>query len=91
MNANLLDDAVAMGKFNPFNLGRDNTEAELAALRDPGVRRGESEVLSVDFNISGELFNLPAGTVSSMLAVNSVKRTYSINRRLMRSITRLSA
>ncbi|MCH7423778.1 TonB-dependent receptor [Shewanella xiamenensis] len=66
MNANLLDDAVAMGKFNPFNLGRDNTEAELAALRDPGVRRGESEVLSVDFNISGELFNLPAGTVSSV-------------------------
>lgn len=57
---------VANESFNPFNLGRDNSEATLAALRNEAPRRGESETYSVDFNISGDLFELPAGFVSSV-------------------------
>lgn len=66
MNGDLLDAAIANGSFNPFNLGLDNTQQQIAALRDPGVRKGESEVLSVDFNFSGDLFELPAGVISSV-------------------------
>ncbi|MDT3297323.1 TonB-dependent receptor [Shewanella sp. SP2S2-6] len=66
MNATKLDAAVAADEFNPFNLGRDSSAAQIATLRDPGIRKGESEVLSLDFNISGDLFALPAGTVSSV-------------------------
>lgn len=66
MNANRLDAAVANDSFNPFNLGQDSSSAQIAALRDPGVRQGESEVLSLDFNFAGDLFELPAGMVSSV-------------------------
>ncbi|MGI2197914.1 TonB-dependent receptor [Shewanella baltica] len=66
MNATKLDAAVAADEFNPFNLGRDSSAAQIAALRDPGIRKGESDVLSLDFNISGDLFALPAGAVSSV-------------------------
>lgn len=66
MNATSLDAAVANGSFNPFNLGQDNSSTQIEVLRDPGVRTGESEVLSLDFNFTGELFELPAGMVSSV-------------------------
>lgn len=66
MNGPRVDDAVVSGAFNPFNLGRDSSAEQIAALRDPGVRKGESKVMSIDFNISGDLFELPVGMVSSV-------------------------
>lgn len=61
-----VDAATAAGEFNPFNLGRDNSEAVLASLRTLAPRRGESELTSFDFNLSGDLFQLPAGYVKSV-------------------------
>lgn len=66
MNRNALADAIASGSFNPFNLGMDNSEEAIAALRDSAIRRGESEVMSLDANISGELFEMNAGLVSAV-------------------------
>ena len=57
---------IANQSYNPFNLGRDNSESTLAALRSEAPRRGRSETYSFDFNVSGELFELPAGFVSSV-------------------------
>ena len=60
-------DAIADGSFNPFNLGRDNDAATLAALRDEAPRQGESEVQTWDFRFNGDLFSLPAGPVKAAL------------------------
>lgn len=58
--------AINQERFNPFNLGRDNSEATLDSLRALAPRLGRSETYSLDFNIAGELFALPAGPVSSV-------------------------
>ena len=58
---------IASGNFNPFNLGRDNSETAFAAVRELAPRLGESEVLSVDFNIAGDLpLELSAGNISAV-------------------------
>ncbi|WP_166840691.1 TonB-dependent receptor plug domain-containing protein [Rheinheimera pleomorphica] len=58
---------IASGSFNPFNLGRDNSETAFAAVRELAPRLGESEVLSVDFNIAGDLpLELSAGNISAV-------------------------
>ncbi|WP_333608626.1 TonB-dependent receptor plug domain-containing protein [Arsukibacterium sp.] len=57
---------IANQSFNPFNLGRDNSEATLAALREQAPRVGSSETYSLDFNISGDLFELPSGAVAAV-------------------------
>ena len=58
---------IANGSFNPFNLGRDNSETAFAAVRELAPRLGESEVLSVDFNIAGDLpLELSAGNISAV-------------------------
>ena len=62
-----VDAAADDGSFNPFNLGRDNTEAALAALRNEAPRTGESEVKNWDFRLNGDLFNMPAGPVKAAL------------------------
>lgn len=62
-----LDAAIADGSYNPFNLGRDNSDAVLASVRELAPRKGESEVMSLDFNIAGNLaIELPAGAVSAV-------------------------
>jgi iron complex outermembrane recepter protein len=62
-----LDTAIANGSFNPFNLGRDNSEAVLASVREIAPRLGESEVMSLDFNIAGNLpIELSAGAISAV-------------------------
>ena len=62
-----LDAAIAGGSFNPFNLGRDNSEAVLATIRELAPRLGESEVMSLDFNIAGDLpIELSAGAISAV-------------------------
>ncbi len=62
-----VDAAADDGSFNPFNLGRDNDPAALAALRNVAPRTGESEVKTFDFRFNGDLFNLPAGPVKTAL------------------------
>ncbi|MDX1391227.1 MAG: TonB-dependent receptor [Rheinheimera sp.] len=62
-----LDAAIADGRFNPFNLGQDNSEAVLASVRELAPRKGQSEVMSLDFNIAGNLpLELWAGAVSAV-------------------------
>ncbi|MGY5798648.1 TonB-dependent receptor plug domain-containing protein [Rheinheimera faecalis] len=56
MGIDKVADALADGSFNPFNLGRDNSESVIAGLREIAPRIGESDVYSVDFNFSGTLF-----------------------------------
>lgn len=58
--------AVATGSFNPFNLGRDTNPSVVAGLRELAPRIGESDVRSWDFNITGDVFNLPAGAVKAV-------------------------
>ncbi|MDP2715837.1 TonB-dependent receptor [Rheinheimera sp.] len=59
--------AIADGSFDPFNLGRDNSAAARAAVRELAPRVGESEVFSVDFNIAGDLpIELSAGNISAV-------------------------
>ncbi|WP_430457897.1 TonB-dependent receptor [Rheinheimera sp.] len=58
--------ANANGQFNPFNLGRDTKPDVLASLRELAPRTGESDVKSVDFNVSGQLGELPAGPISAV-------------------------
>ena len=58
---------IANGSFDPFNLGRNNNEAQRAAVRELAPRTGESEVLSVDFNFAGDLpIELTAGNISAV-------------------------
>lgn len=57
---------VATGGFNPFNLGRDTNPSVVAGLRELAPRIGESDVRSWDFNITGDVFNLPAGAVKAV-------------------------
>lgn len=58
---------IANGSFDPFNLGRNNNEAQRAAVRELAPRVGESEVLSVDFNFAGDLpIELTAGNISAV-------------------------
>lgn len=57
MGKNKVADALADGSFDPFNLGRDNSAAVIAGLREIAPRVGESDVYSVDFNFSGMLFD----------------------------------
>ncbi|QSX29198.1 TonB-dependent receptor [Shewanella cyperi] len=66
MNRSLLSAAIAEGEFNPFNLGQDNSADAIAALRDPAVRSGDSEVMSLDGNLSGDLFEMGSGVVSAV-------------------------
>ena len=62
-----LDTAIANGSFNPFNLGRDNSEAVLASVRELAPRRGESTVVAADFNIAGDLgIELSAGAINAV-------------------------
>ncbi|MGM0629725.1 MAG: TonB-dependent receptor plug domain-containing protein [Pseudomonadota bacterium] len=61
-----VDEAIADGRFDPFNLGRNNDASTLANLRTLAPRNGESELFSIDFNISGDLFEIPAGYVKSV-------------------------
>ena len=61
-----VDDAVFDGSFNPFNLGRDNSADDLAALQPLAPRNGESTVDSVDFRVNGDLFSMPAGAVQAV-------------------------
>ncbi len=56
MGIDKVADALADGSFNPFNLGRDNSDSVIAGLREIAPRLGESDVYSVDFNFSGTLF-----------------------------------
>lgn len=58
--------ATASGQFNPFNLGRDTKPEVLAGLRELAPRVGESDVKSWDFNLSGQLGELPAGPISAV-------------------------
>jgi iron complex outermembrane receptor protein len=58
--------AAASGQFNPFNLGRDTDPSVIASLREMAPRTGESDVKSVDFNMSGTLGELPAGEISAV-------------------------
>ncbi|MBU1619304.1 MAG: TonB-dependent receptor [Gammaproteobacteria bacterium] len=57
MGRDKVADALANGSFNPFNLGRDNSESVIAGLREIAPRIGESDVYSVDFNFSGMVFD----------------------------------
>uniref|UniRef100_A0A486XQU6 TonB-dependent receptor n=1 Tax=Rheinheimera sp. BAL341 TaxID=1708203 RepID=A0A486XQU6_9GAMM len=58
---------IAAGNFDPFNLGRNNSEAARAAVRELAPRIGESEVMSVDFNFAGDLpIELAAGNISAV-------------------------
>lgn len=67
MGIDKVDTAIANGSFNPFNLGRDNSEAVLASVRELAPRLGESEVMSLDFNIAGNLpVELSAGAISAV-------------------------
>ncbi|NQD35907.1 TonB-dependent receptor [Permianibacter sp. IMCC34836] len=66
-NIDAVDAAADNGTFNPFNLGRDNSEATLASLRETAPRTGESEVKTWDFRFNGDLFALPAGPVKAAL------------------------
>lgn len=67
MGIDKVNDAIASGSFNPFNLGRDNNASAIAAVRELAPRVGESEVFSVDFNIAGDLnIELPAGNISAV-------------------------
>ncbi|MAD74623.1 MAG: TonB-dependent receptor [Rheinheimera sp.] len=67
MGIDKVNAAIASGSFNPFNLGRDNSESAIAAVRELAPRVGESEVYSVDFNIAGDLaIELPAGNISAV-------------------------
>lgn len=67
MGRNKVLAGIANGSFDPFDLGRDNSEAERAAVRELAPRVGESEVLSVDFNFAGDLpLELSAGNISAV-------------------------
>ena len=62
-----LDTAIANGSFNPFNLGRDNSESVLASVRELAPRLGESTVAAADFNIAGDLgIELAAGAINAV-------------------------
>ncbi|WP_306520134.1 TonB-dependent receptor [Rheinheimera sp.] len=58
--------AALNGTFNPFNLGRDTDPAVIASLREAAPRLGESDVMSWDFNIAGDLFQLSNGSVKAV-------------------------
>lgn len=58
--------ATAAGQFNPFDLGRQTSSTVLDNLRELAPRVGESDVRSWDFNVSGELGELPAGAISAV-------------------------
>lgn len=59
--------AIADGSFDPFNLGRNNSESVLASVREIAPRLGESEVMSWDFNIAGDLpVELSGGYISAV-------------------------
>lgn len=67
MGVDKVRDGILAGTFNPFNLGRDNSEAARASVRELAPRVGESEVLSVDFNFAGDLpIELSAGNISAV-------------------------
>ncbi|WP_052748992.1 TonB-dependent receptor plug domain-containing protein [Arsukibacterium ikkense] len=67
MGRDKVTNGIANGTFNPFNLGRDNNSAAIAAVRELAPRVGESEVFSLDFNIAGDLaLELPAGNISAV-------------------------
>ena len=57
---------LATATLNPFNLGRDTPADVIAGLRELAPRVGESDVKSWDFNISGDLAELPAGAISAV-------------------------
>ncbi len=65
-NLDRLTAAIGNGQFNPFNLGRDTPSDVIAGLRELAPRVGESDVKSWDFNISGNIAELPAGPVSAV-------------------------
>ncbi|MEH8018666.1 TonB-dependent receptor [Rheinheimera muenzenbergensis] len=67
MGIDKVNAAISSGSFDPFNLSRDNSASAIAAVRELAPRVGESEVLSVDANIAGDLaLELPAGNVSAV-------------------------
>lgn len=59
--------AAASGQFNPFNLGRDTDPNVIAGMRELATRTGESDVKAWDFNLSGNVFELPAGAVTAVV------------------------
>ncbi len=77
--------AIAAGQFNPFNLGRDNTAAQLGALQDRAPRTGESSVQNWDFRLNGDLFDLPAGPVKAAIG-GEYRREEMFDRPALRAV-----
>jgi iron complex outermembrane recepter protein len=62
VRTDFLQQEINAGRYNPFG-GVQNPPDVIAAITTNLVRRGESELTMYDAQISGELFELPAGTV----------------------------
>jgi iron complex outermembrane recepter protein len=62
VRTDFLQQEINAGRYNPFG-GVQNPPEVIAAITTNLVRRGESELTMYDAQVSGELFELPAGTV----------------------------
>lgn len=62
VRTDFLQQEINAGRYNPFG-GVQNPADVIGAITTSLVRRGESELTGYDAQVSGELFDLPAGTV----------------------------
>lgn len=62
IRTDFLQNEINAGRYNPFG-GVTNPGATIDAIETSLVRRGESDFTMYDAQISGDLFDLPAGTV----------------------------
>jgi outer membrane receptor protein involved in Fe transport len=76
VRTDLLQNEINAGRYNPFG-ATVNPQSVIDAITTNVIRQGSSEMTSYDAQISGELFDLPAGTVA--MATGLEYREESIN------------
>ena len=68
VRTDFLQAEINAGRYNPFG-GVQNPEDVINAITTSLVRRGESELTMYDAQISGDLFDMPAGVVKMAAGV----------------------
>ncbi|HET7203705.1 MAG TPA: TonB-dependent receptor [Steroidobacteraceae bacterium] len=68
VRTDLLQAEINAGRYNPFG-GTYNPQEAIDAITTNVIRQGSSDMTAYDAQISGELFDLPAGTVAMATGV----------------------